>query len=206
RSTFGVRVDRFLGPDGERFHAPVPPAAADSATVVPLAWRPLVSSVTGFDDYPILGSAAIRSEKGVTPQDMIDFYNVEGLRDAGLGGSGQTIYFLEIDRFGQAGLDAFSLKFHLPRVRPQVVSNPAWGSPAPEGDGPSETDLDLEIAHAMAPRAKLVVYYAGNDARFDLAMRSLLQDNPGALVSISIGACEAVAGQGLVAQDPPAVP
>ena len=205
RSTFGVQVDRFVGAEGERFRAPVAPAAADSPAIIPRAWRPLVSSVTGFDDYPILGTAAIRSENGVTPQDMIDFYNVKPLRDAGLDGTGQTIYFLEIDRFGQAGLDAFSRTFNLPLFEPEVVSNPAWGSPAPEGNGPSETDLDLEIAHAMAPAAKLVVYYAGNDARFDLALRTLLHDHPGALVSISIGACEAVAGKGLVAQDAAAV-
>jgi kumamolisin len=205
RTTFGVRIDRFVGPGGVRFRAPAAPAAAESPAIVPPAWRPLVTSVTGFDDYPILGTGAIRSENGVTPRDMIDFYNVKPLRDAGLDGAGQTIYFLEIDRFGQAGLDAFSQKFGLPTFRPQVVSNPAWGSPAPEGNGPSETDLDLEIAHAMAPGATLVVYYAGNDGRFDLAFRTLLHDHPGSLVSISIGACEAVAGKGLVAQDAAAV-
>ncbi len=205
RAGFGVRVDRFVGPGGIRFHAPTSPAAAESPAIVPAAWRPLVTSVTGLDDYPILGEGAIRSENGVTPTDMIDFYNVKPLRSAGLDGSGQTIYFLEIDRFGQAGLNAFSQKFGLPPVRPQVVSNPAWGSPAPEGDGPSETDLDLEIAHAMAPGATLVVYYAGNDGRFDLALRTLLHEHPGALVSISIGACEAVASRGLVTQDAAAV-
>ncbi len=205
RAEFGVSIDRFIGPDGTRFRAPTAPAAAGGPSIVPAAWRPLVTSVSGFDDYPNVHGWAIPSRDGVSPKDMIAFYDAGPLRSAGLDGTGQTIYFLEIDRFGQAGLDAYARKFGLPAFHPTVVSNPAWGTPQPEGAGPSETDLDLEIAHAIAPGARLVVYDAGNDQRFDVAMRDLLRAHPGAIVSVSIGQCEPFISRGVVSQDAAAV-
>src|SRR4029077_17565866 len=94
----GVRIDRRVGPDGLRFYAP------DAPVTVPSEWRQTVNAIIGLDDYPRARSAAIRSPNGVSPSDMLDFYNVNPLRTAGLTGAGMTVVLIEIDKFDPAML------------------------------------------------------------------------------------------------------
>jgi kumamolisin len=57
--------------------------------------------------------------------------------------------------------------------------------------------MDLEIIHEIAPNAKLVIYLAGPQlALADRAMDQLVTDHFGAIISDSIGQCEAGVGSG----------
>ena len=177
----GVRIDNRIGPDGVRFHAPALPPA------VPSAMSGTVNAITGLDDYPRASAADIRSPNGVSPGDMMDFYDVTPLTKAGLDGSGMTVVFPEIDMFDPAMLDAYAAKFHLPAFNVQVAPM-NFGQPSAEQ---GEADLDLEIVHAIAPAAKEVVYYAAGDMVAQ-AEQQMYKDFPnGAIESSSVGACEA---------------
>lgn len=186
---FGTRIDSWVGRDGVRFYAPREPVA------VPAALRPVVDAVTGLDDYPSVAVTANGSAIGVTPAQMEKFYDVTPLIDSGLDGAGTTIVFVEIDKFSMDSLDAFASRFGLPSYRLSVHQNAAWGAPDAEA---GEADLDLELAHAIAPAAREVVYYAspqGNGS--DLATQAAFDASPrGAIMSESIGACETPDEQG----------
>ena len=54
------------------------------------------SSVSGLDNYRGARVLAVR-RGGLTPTDVLAFYNLKPLRDAGIDGTGQTIVLPEID-------------------------------------------------------------------------------------------------------------
>ena len=130
---------------------------------------------------------------------MLAFYNLAPLRTRGLDGAGQTILFPEIETLPKANLDdleKFATEFGLPPFGPllTVKHDSNWGTPQkPEG----EAVLDLEIAHEVAPAAKLVVYTAGAQFVFlDRAFDQMVTDNLGSIVSESLGVCEAETSSG----------
>jgi kumamolisin len=122
---------------------------------------------------------------GLTPPDLLAAYDMQPLRDLGLDGSGETIVFLEFDDFDTRDLNAFTSRFGLPPIRPEVRGRAAQGA---EG----ETTMDLEVAHAIAPGARLVVanhisLRRVTDADIARFHQQVLQQNPGAIFSVSIG-------------------
>lgn len=183
QQTFGVRIHNWIGPDGLHFYAP------RSNPSVPGALRPAVTSITGFDNYPAVHSNAVRAgAKGVTPADMVDFYDMTPLRQHNLDGTGQTIYFIEIDQVDQGSFDSFSDHFKLPRETVQTISDPAWGDATKEE---GEADLDVEVVHGIAPGAKLVMYYANPQGASVLsALQAIESRNQPGIVSSSVGGCE----------------
>src|SRR6266702_1115058 len=98
-----------------------------------------------------------------TPYDMRVAYSVQSLLDRGFTGKGQTI--VDIVSYGsptlQQDMDVFDKQFGLPPITIQVVS--------PLGTVPydpnkkdmtgwaGETELDVQIIHAIAPDAHIVV-------------------------------------------------
>ena len=98
-----------------------------------------------------------------TPHSMRVAYGMESLIERGMTGQGETV--VDIVSFGsptlQQDLDTFDRQFGLPPITLQIIAplgtapfNPAnsdmtsWGT---------ETTLDVEIIHAMAPGANIVV-------------------------------------------------
>ena len=123
---------------------------------------------------------------GLTPPQLLRTYNAEPLAAAGITGKGQTITFFEIDGYRQSDLDYWADKSHLSRFTPVVIG----GQPAkPSG----ETTMDLEIAHAIAPDAKLVVVnayaFGGSTDYAQAGQMYQLTDRqfPGAVWSTSLG-------------------
>ncbi|WP_166902990.1 S53 family peptidase [Mycobacterium sp. DL440] len=126
-------------------------------------------------------------DRGLTPQELLNTYNLSGLARQGFTGKGSTIVIFAFDGFDQADLDTFSTSFGLPTFTPVVVG----GQPsAPHG----ETTMDLQIAHAIAPEAQKVVVNARPTVQGDGAyekigqlLESTDQQFPGAVWSFSIG-------------------
>src|SRR2546423_15466557 len=123
----------------------------------------------------------------------MDFYNITALRKKNLDGTGQTIVFPEIEQLPQSNLTdltKFAAEFGLPPFSQvlTVKQDPKWGKPeAPIG----EIVLDLEIAHEIAPNAKLVVYLTAPTFVFhNRAMDQMVTDNLGSVISESLGTCE----------------
>ena len=181
---FQVDIESYRLPNGSQFYASLdqphlPPVIAATA-----------ASVSGLDNYRRSRGYAVRPG-GLVPTDVLTYYNVKPLRDAGIDGKGQTVLLPEIDDLPNLNdLNKFASKFGLPSFDSvlTVKRDSSWGTPEkPEG----ETVLDLEIIHAVAPAAKLVVYLSapdfGHSAR---AFDQMVTDHLGSIISESLGSCE----------------
>jgi len=107
--------------------------------------------------------APLNNEPGCfTPHAMRVAYGLEPLIKKGFTGKGQTV--IDIVSFGsptlQTDVDAFSKQFGLPQVNVQVIAPLNEKEYDPNGDKGGwvgETTLDVEMVHAMAPDAGIVV-------------------------------------------------
>ncbi|MFI6357936.1 S8 family serine peptidase [Streptomyces sp. NPDC050743] len=131
-------------------------------------------------------------------------YNLNPLYKKGITGKGRTIVI--VDSFGsptvQHDLDVYSKHFGLPSTKVQVVK---WGH-VPKFDPKNsdmtgwagETTLDVEMAHAVAPGAKIVLVetaVAETEGTTGLpemmsAEKSLIDHGVGDVISQSFGATE----------------
>ena len=180
----GVDIQTYRSADGTTFYATL------DQPRIPSPISLVANGVSGLDDYRHAIPFTVR-KGGLTPADVLQFYNIKPLRDAGLDGSGQTILLPEIDDLPNLNdLDKFATEFGLPPFDSyvQIKRDPSWGTPEkPQG----ETVLDLEIIHEVAPKAKLVVYLSAADfGHGDRAFDQLVTDHLGSIISESLGACE----------------
>ncbi len=181
-----VDIEGYRLADGTTFYA-----SLDIPTIAP-PLAAVVTDVTGLDNYRRTRGYAVRPG-GLRPSDILAFYNLNPLRGRGLDGTGQTILLPEIESLPQANmndLNKFASEFGLPPFGPllTIKHDASWGTPGkPQG----EAVLDLEIAHEVAPNAKLIVYTAGPQFTFlDRAFDQMVTDNLGSIISESLGICE----------------
>src|SRR5689334_22974938 len=160
---------------------------------VPAELAGRVIAVLGLDDRPqtraqfrVAASAAAATS--YTPLQIGELYQFP----AGTDGSGQTVAIIELgggDR--KSDLDAYFSGLGVPT--PSVTSVGVDGADnQPEGDPQSadgEVLLDIEVAGALAPAARFLVYFAPNsDAGFLDAVSEAIHAHPTpAAVSISWG-------------------
>jgi kumamolisin len=179
-----IDIESYRLADGTTFYASL------DQPVLPPQLAAVASSVSGLDSYRHARAFAVRSG-GLTPTDVMKFYNLKPLQDAGLDGTGQTIVLPEIDNLTSIGdLNKFASEFGLPPFDSVLTlkRDPSWGAPT---KAQGETVLDLEIIHEVAPRAKLVVYFSADDfGHGDRAFDQMVTDHLGSIISESLGACE----------------
>jgi kumamolisin len=206
---FGVQLERYRRPDGSTYYAPTAPPQLSA----PL--RSVIGNVSGLDDRARvhnLGSTTATSSGcgagagGYAPAQVMSAYDFNPLLHESLTGRGQTIVFLEIDTFQQRDLNCFAGKFGggAPSIK---VAPRRWGSPqnTAGSSGGSESELDLELVHAIAPAARLVVYDSDSRASdIAAAAQAAVAAYPKAIFSVSIGGCEVEElsnGQAQIASD-----
>ncbi len=99
----------------------------------------------------------------LTPRQMRQIYGVESLYEQGYTGKGQTI--VVIDSFGsptlQQDMDLFNKQYGLPPIKLQILA-PLGTKPFDQNDNDMvgwayETSEDVQIIHAIAPDAAIVV-------------------------------------------------
>lgn len=123
---------------------------------------------------------------GLLPSQLLNAYNATPLVEEGHTGKGETVVVFAFDGFQQQDLDTFADSFGLPRFTPEVVG----GMPEHRT---GEANMDLQVIHAVAPDAKLVLLNArstiaaGAFEKLALLMDSADQQYPGAIWSFSIG-------------------
>lgn len=124
---------------------------------------------------------------GLTPDGLLQAYNADPLAEQGFTGKGETIVFFAFDSADQEDLDLFSDSSGLPRFTPVIVG----GQPSQQH---GETAMDLQVAHAIAPGARLVVVNARptveGDGAFEKIGKMFEETDrqfPGAVWSLSIG-------------------
>ncbi|GAC1450360.1 MAG: S53 family serine peptidase [Ktedonobacterales bacterium] len=183
---FGVQIDDFQTADGRRFFA------ATAAPHLSPAFGGAVKGVLGLESY-IAAHSTIQPRRataqvGYSPADLARAYAVAPLRQAGLDGANQTIAFAEIDTFKQHDIDAYDRAFGITAAPVEVVQVGAGAAPA---DHVSETTLDIEVAHAIAPGAHLIAYEGGSDtSSLAQLFDQIVMEHRAQVMSVSLGLCE----------------
>lgn len=184
----GVAVHDYRSASGTVFYA------AGRQPAIPAALRTEVAGLGRILSYPQHYESMPPArpldvpDQGLSPHAAAVTYNVAPLRDAGFSGHGETVAVFTFGRYSQSDLDDFSDRFGLPRVTPDVV-----GAPLPEQES-GEATMDLEVVHALAPAARLVVVNArstttgaGTYVKVAELMAEVDRQFPGAVWSLSIG-------------------
>jgi kumamolisin len=124
---------------------------------------------------------------GLAPTELLTAYNANLLTAAGYVGKGQTVVVFAFDGVDQRDLDKFSDWFTLPKFSLDVM-----GEMPAERHG--EATMDVQLIHAIAPSARIVLVNARHTAEGDGAyekLGKLMEDvdhsYPGAVWSFSIG-------------------
>lgn len=189
---FAVPVNDYRSRKGREFYA------SPEQPEVPEPLRGVVTGMgrlLGFTPHRMAGPGFLPldvQKGGLTPGGLLRAYNAAPLAEAGFTGKGATIVFFAFDSADQQDLDTFADTSGLPRFTPVVVG----GQPAEEH---GETAMDLQVAHAIAPDAQLVVVNARptveGDGAYEKIGRMFSEVDrqfPGAVWSLSIGwGCEA---------------
>lgn len=184
---FGITVHDYRTPRGEVFYAspqqPQIPAAAytevDGLGRI-LSYTP---HTQGLPPTPPLDVP----DGGLLPTELLTAYNATPVVRRGNTGKGQTVVVFSFDGFEQQDMDSFAEWFNLPAFTPEVFG----GMPAQRT---GEATMDLQVIHAVAPDAKLVMVNArptvesgGSLLKLAELMESVDRQFPGAIWSLSIG-------------------
>lgn len=165
-------------------------AASFSATAV--ASRAVLASPT-FSTF----AAAKQVDQGYTPAQLNTAYGIDPLTHAGVTGAGQTIALVELDKYDPADLQAFDAANNLPDP---VVQQLYVGGKSFRLSSQGETTMDLEWAHALAPGAKIQIYYIKGQQANAAGWQSVGQAVNSAVaagatsISLSFGTCNPSTG------------
>ena len=191
---FGVELARYEHPGGS-YRGRVGPV------YIPKDLAAVVEGVFGLDDRPQARphfraakreDAAGKAATSYLPTQVAKLYDFPSGGD----GNGECIGIVELGGgYRTADLKAYFARLGLPA--PKIGSRSVDGAknrPTGDPNGPDgEVMLDIEVAGAVAPKAKIVVYFAPNtDAGFLDAIASAVHDtvNKPSVISISWGAAE----------------
>ncbi|MCP8970131.1 S53 family peptidase [Ectobacillus ponti] len=139
---------------------------------------------------PLLENGAVpQGPLSLTPQDLIQHYNVQPLYDKGAAGAGQTIGIVTLADFNQEDAYAFWKQAGI-SVKPNRITkvNVDGGS---GWDGYDETTLDVEQSGALAPQADIRVFVGPNsDTGFVDTFSTAINENKSQQISVSWGESE----------------
>lgn len=157
---FGTRLARYEHPGGAY-------RGRTGPVHVPAELAPIVEGVFGLDDRPqarphlrrrrALGGTHAAG-RAYAPTEVARLYDFP----AGLDGHGQCIGILEFGGgFRPAALRAYFAELGIPAPRVSAVSvDGARSRPGANADEDTEVMLDIEVAGAVAPGARVVVYFS----------------------------------------------
>jgi len=187
---FGIKLSRYQYHQGEfRSH--------DTPIQIPVPLTKAVVGVFGFDTRPLLRPHFRRNANPAATGYSIPTVGAAYRFPSGLTGSGVTVALLEFGGgYSLTDIEQFCSGIAVPT--PSIVPVGVDGAAnAPTGDpnGPdAEVELDIEMLSALAPGAKIAVYFAPNTEQgFVDALTTAIDDttNRPSLVSISWGGPEA---------------
>jgi kumamolisin len=189
---FGVAVRDYRATDGfdsgrvfyaSPHHPETPPEASAEVAGV----GRILSYTPTREALPMLPLEV--PDGGLSPTQLLNAYNATPLVEEGFTGRGQTVVVYAFDGFVQQDMDAFTSTSGLPPLEVEVVG----GMPERRV---GEANMDLQVIHAIAPEAKLVLVNArsttansggGAFVKLGQLMESVDQQFPGAIWSFSIG-------------------
>jgi kumamolisin len=196
-SAFGVTLERFEHPGGTfRSHSSpvhVPEhLGGDVEAVLGLSNRPVAKPHFQYQRKMPVTARGLRAATAgpLSPLDVARLYNFP----TGLDGAGQSIAIIELG----GGFILEDLRTYFSGIgiapAPEVVDVGVLGANnTPGDDADGEVMLDIEVAGAIAPKAKIVVSFAPNtDQGFVQAITNAAHDteNKPSVISISWGGPE----------------
>ncbi|MEU9445434.1 S53 family peptidase [Streptomyces sp. NPDC048304] len=184
---FGTRLSTWKDArSGRSFYA------NDSAPTLPTGLASLISDVAGLNNRVHLHHQATPHTVsphdgpggGYTPAQLKGGYNVSGSYT----GSGQKIALLEFDGFQQSNITTYDNHYSLGSPTPTVQR--VDGGSGSLGDGQVEVELDIEVLHAIAPKANVTVFEGPNSDAGEVDTYQAIVDSGIPTTSISWGAAE----------------
>ncbi|MGI8608632.1 MAG: protease pro-enzyme activation domain-containing protein [Candidatus Dormibacteria bacterium] len=190
QSALGTQLARFRERSGGRtFRTNV------SAPVLPAWLAGQVAAIHGLDDRPAArrrAAATLGAPGGYTPAQLRSLYTLANAPLDSTDGSGQTIGVLELTDFNPAHIASYDMAYYPP------TSQPSAPTPVLVDGGPDHTcctnqveaELDIEVIHAIAPKATIRVYEAPNvDSGQNDAFSQMISDRVN-VITTSWGMCE----------------
>ena len=170
---------------------------------IPKDLADIVEGVFGLDNRPVAKRRGAATRHGTprtndgahpfNPDEIAKLYNFPPHVD----GSGQTIGIIELGGgFRPEDLKTYFAKLGLPTPEVIPVSvDGASNSPSTADSDDGEVVLDIEVASAVAPGAKIVVYFSTNDRASDGFIDAITKavhdsENNPSVISISWGGTE----------------
>jgi len=191
---FEVKLDRYEH-GGSQYRA------RTGAIKLPAELAPSVEAVLGLDDRPQanphfrvrdpLSARASAAGVSYTPRQVAELYQFPTDVD----GTGQTVGILELGG-GYQPADLTNYFSSLGVTEPTVVSvsvDNGTNAPTNANSADGEVLLDIEVVGAVAPGAKIVVYFTVNTSQgFQDALTTAIHDatNKTSVISISWGSAE----------------
>jgi len=186
-NAFGIAVHDYRARRGDVFYASPQQPDIPPATRGEVAGLGRILSYTPFREGMPPTPPRDVPDGGLLPTQLLSAYNVTPLTREGYTGKGATVVVFSFDGFEQQDMDSFADWFNMPRFTPQVIG----GMPSQRN---GESTMDLQMVHAVAPDANLVMVNArptvqGGAAYEKLGRLMQLVDRqfPGAIWTFSIG-------------------
>jgi len=193
---FKVKLACYKSPEGYSFRG------RTGEINIPEELKDIVEGVFGLDDRPHSrpmfqvakrdgNIVAHRAMQSFNPNELANIYGFP----TNATGKGQCIAIIELaGGYRTTDLRTYfsNLQVHKPRISAVSVDN-ATNKPSTPDSADGEVMLDIEVAGAVAPQSKIVVYFAPNtDEGFLNAVTTALHDahHKPSVISISWGSAE----------------
>lgn len=194
---FGVQLSCYESKKGTTFRG------RSGDIFIPKTLKDIVDGVFGLDDRPHLRpmfQVAGKQDSSIIAHKVSQSFNPNELAriygfPTGVTGKGQCIAIIELGGgYRTKDLKTYfsGLNIHTPTVKAIAVDN-GKNNPTTADSADGEVMLDIEVTGAVAPDAKIVVYFAPNtDKGFLDAVTTAIHDarNKPSVVSISWGSAE----------------
>ncbi len=205
-SAFGVELALFTkGEQSFRSH--------EGAVYLPAALEGIVTAVVGLDNHPIArrGAAPQATAKAASPQpgsiaqytspQVAQLYNFP----QSFAGSDQCLGIIELGAgYFESDLDAYFSALEIPKPEIISVGPNQPGTQSKPSHGYGEVVMDIEVAGAVVPKAKIVVYFATENSQqgFIEVIEQAIFDTTNApqVLSVSWGESEVAWSQGAAEQ------
>ena len=175
--------------------------ANNVAPSIPTSISSLISSISGLDNsthyHPFYHRALHAAQGGpvggLGPKDLASAYNVTPLQNSGILGNNQTIGLFELDGYQSSDVNAYFQNYGI--TPPHITNVLIDGFNGNAGSSAVETELDIEVAGGIAPRANQIIYEGPNTTPgLNDTYNKIVTDNKVQIASISWGLCENSAG------------
>lgn len=163
---------------------------------IPSAFADVVSGIQALNDFRPKPRAiklsprftsSISGNHFLAPEDVATIYNVKGLYNSGVTGTGQKIAVMGQTDINISDIQAFRTASALPANDPIKTLVPGISNPGIVSGDITEADLDVEWSGAVAKNAQILYIFSNN---VFTSMQYTVDHNLAPVISISYGDCE----------------